>query len=258
MPLILAASGSMALSKASGPSRIAPLDLPAVGHLAQRRRVYSRRNLRRHRFDGGQDRDARRAMDDRGVEIDGVLDDVALGIEVGRDVDRGIGEEQRFGVGRHVHHKDVADASRGTQSGLRRGDFVHQLVGVEAALHQELALGLPDQLHALRRSRLAVRYIDNLVAVDREAVLAGYVRDLARRPHQNRNDDAGLRRLDRAAQRGLVAGIDDDRRRCGSLLGPGDEPLVLGTRRRGKRAERRDGSDFVLVSRHDRPSASIA
>ena len=29
------------------------------------------------------------------IEIDRVLDDVALGVEIGEDVDRGIGDEQR-------------------------------------------------------------------------------------------------------------------------------------------------------------------
>ena len=49
-------------------------------------------------------------------QIDGVLHDVALGIEVGEDVDRRVGDEQRLGVGRHVHDEDVADAPRGAQA----------------------------------------------------------------------------------------------------------------------------------------------
>ena len=34
----------------------------------------------------------------RQPEVDGVLDDVALGVEVGEDVDRGVGDEQRLGM----------------------------------------------------------------------------------------------------------------------------------------------------------------
>ena len=68
---------------------------------------------------------------------------------------------------------------------------------------------------AFRRRRLAVRHVDDLEAVDRKAVLAGHRGDLGRRPDQDRNDDAGFRRFDRATQRSLVAGMDDDRGRCG-------------------------------------------
>ena len=67
-----------------------------------------------------EDRDPRRAEADLREEVDGVLDDVALGVEVGEDIDRGIGDEQRFRIGRHVHDEDVADAPRRAQAGRRR------------------------------------------------------------------------------------------------------------------------------------------
>ena len=35
---------------------------------------------------------------DLGEQVDGVLNDVVLGVEVGENVDRGIGDEQRFGI----------------------------------------------------------------------------------------------------------------------------------------------------------------
>ena len=53
-------------------------------------------------------------------QIDRVLDDVALGIEIGGDVDRGVGDEQRLRMGRHVHDEDMADPPGGAQAGLRR------------------------------------------------------------------------------------------------------------------------------------------
>ena len=245
----------MALSKASGPSRIAARDLPAVGHLAQRRRVDGRGNLRRHGFDRRQDRDPRRAEADRGEQIDRVLDDVALGIEVGKDVDRGIGDEQRFGIGRHVHDEDVADAPRGAQAGLREATCAHQLVGVQAALHQELALGLADQLDALaaaaslcgrRRSRSG-RYRGRAARATAAILAAGPTRIGTMMPASAASIGPRSEVSSQGCTTTVVAG--------GSLLGPGDEPIVLGARRRGERAERRDGSDFVLVSRHDRLSA---
>ena len=45
-------------------------------------------------------------------------------------------------VGRHVHDEDVADAAAGAQPGLARDDRAEQLVGVQAALHQQLGLAL--------------------------------------------------------------------------------------------------------------------
>ena len=95
-------------------------DLSAVGHLAQRRGFDRRRNLRRHRFDRGKDCDPRRAETDLGKQIDGILNDVPLGIEIGKDVDRCVGDEKRLGIGRHVHDEDVADAPRRAQAGLAR------------------------------------------------------------------------------------------------------------------------------------------
>ena len=48
-------------------------------------------------------------IDQRQQQIDRVLDDVALGLEVGEDAYRGVGDENGFRVPRHVHDKDVAD-----------------------------------------------------------------------------------------------------------------------------------------------------
>ncbi len=50
------------------------------------------------------------AKPESGVEIDSVLDDVALGHEVWRDVHRGIGDEQSLWMAGHIHDEDVADA----------------------------------------------------------------------------------------------------------------------------------------------------
>ena len=74
------------------------------------------------------------------VEIDGVLDDVALAIEVGKDVDRRIGDEHRIGVGGHIHDEDMADAPVGAQPADLCGHGPHDFVGMQAALHQHFAL----------------------------------------------------------------------------------------------------------------------
>ncbi len=161
-------------------------DLPAFRHLAQRGGVDRRRNLRGDGLDGGENCNSRRAEADLREQIDGVLNDVAFGIEVGKDVDRGIGDEQGLGISRHIHDEDVADTPRRTQAGLARGHLAHELVGVQAALHQQLAPGFVDQLDGLCRRRFAVRHIDDLEAVDIETVLASHSGDLRGRTDEDR------------------------------------------------------------------------
>ena len=84
-------------------------------------------------------------------------------------------------------------------------DLGHQFVGVQAALHQRLGFALAHQLDRLRRRGVAVRRIDELVGRDVEAEARRQRADARLRPDQDRLDDLRLRRLDRAAQRGLVA-----------------------------------------------------
>ena len=206
MPLIRAASGSIALSKASGPSSTPPVICPRSAIL---------QSAAASMVDGILDVTVSTAerIATRGVprptcgeQVDRVLDDVALGVEVGEDVDRRVGDEQRLRIGRHIHDEDMADPPRRAQAGLADAvDRPHQLVGVQAALHQQLALALVDQLDGPRGRGFAVRRVDDLETADVEAVLTRDSRDLRGRPDQDRNDDAGLGRLDSAAQRGLVA-----------------------------------------------------
>ena len=161
MPLIRAASLLIALSNASGPSSSAACDLPAVGHLAQRGRVDRRRHLRVDGFDGGENRDLRRGDAEGDREIDRVLADIDLVLERRGNVDGRIGDDQDLVVGRHVHDEDVADAAAGPKPGLPRHHGAQQLVGVQAALHQQLGLTLAHQLHGLGRRCVAVRRIDD-------------------------------------------------------------------------------------------------
>ena len=116
------------------------------------------------------DRIATRGVPDADLneQIDRVLNDVALHIEIGSDVDRGIGDDQRVGMARHVHDENMADAPRGAQPGRRGRDRAHQFVGVQAALHQQFAFAGADHFDALGGGGLAVLHIDKLVLADVE------------------------------------------------------------------------------------------
>ena len=161
-----------------------------------------------HGLDGGEDRDPRRAEPDLREQIDRVLNDVALGVEIGKDVDRRVGDEQRLGIGRHVHDEDMTDAPRGAQAGLARRHLAHQLVGVQAALHQQLALAPrgsarppsppPPRCAAHRRSRS-----DRYRAVHARATAAIFAAGPTRIGTMMPASAASIG----AAQRGLVAGM---------------------------------------------------
>ena len=58
-------------------------DLAAIGHLAQSRRLDRRGDLGGDRLDGRENGNPRRTKPDLGEQVDRVLDDVALGVEIG-------------------------------------------------------------------------------------------------------------------------------------------------------------------------------
>ena len=96
-------------------------------------------------------------------EIDRVLDDVALVLEIGGDVDGCVGDEQRPRIGRHVHEIDVAESAAGAQTALRSQHRMQQFVGMQRAFHQERGLARLHQSHGRGRGRLAMRRIDEPV-----------------------------------------------------------------------------------------------
>ena len=98
---------------------------------------------------------------ERPRQIDRVLADVDLVVERRRDVDRRVGDDQHLVIGRHVHDEDVADAPAGAQPGLARDHRAEQLVGVQAALHQQLRFARAHQRHRFRRGLMAVRGLDD-------------------------------------------------------------------------------------------------
>ena len=227
MPLIRAASGLIALSSASGPVEQAALDLAALGHLAQGCGLDGAGNLGVDGLDRGEDGDAGGAEAKAQVQVDGVAADVGLGLEVGEDVDGGVGDEERLGVARHVHDEDVADPAGGAQARLAGHDLAHQLVGVQAALHQELGPAGPDQLHGLGGSGVAVRHVHDLEGRDVDAERLRHAADLVLGPDQDGGDDLVPGRLDGTTERGLVAGVGHGAGDGPDLAGGGDQPLVL-------------------------------
>ena len=115
-------------------------DLSAVGHLAECGCFHRGRNLGVDGFDGGEQCDLGLGNAEGMGEVDGVLHDVDLVFELRLDVDGCIGDEQGARVGRRVHDEDVGDAARGAQAGVARHGDLHELVGVEAALHHGLGI----------------------------------------------------------------------------------------------------------------------
>ena len=161
------------------------------------------------------------------AEIDRVLDDVDLAFEVGGDVDRRVGDDERLVVPRHVHHEAVTDSPRGSEASVPLDHRTHQLVGMKAALHQRLGSAFTHQLDRLFGGFLAVFRIDDLEVPNVEPVLLGDRSDPLLGAHQNRLDEIELCCLDDAFQRRLVARVRhcDVQRRM--LLRSRDERVKL-------------------------------
>ena len=195
-------SALIALSSASGPSRMPPVIWPrsAILHSAAASTVDGIFGLTVST--ARQDRDAHLGEAQRVAEIDRVLHDVDLVLEGRRDVDRGVRDDQRLLVGRHVEHEAVADAARGAQPGVALHHLPQQLVGVQAPLHQRLGPAARDLLHRLRGGGVAVGRLHQLAA--REVQLQLLRRRLrssrAGRPGSAGSDPASRRRRRRTAR----------------------------------------------------------
>ena len=116
MPLVLAASMLMALSKASGPSSAARIwPRAAIVSAAASSVVWHPRIDGLH---GGKDRNRGSGMPSKMQQVDRVLADVASFPRARRNVDGGVGNEERSRIAGHVHGVDVADAPFGPQPGI--------------------------------------------------------------------------------------------------------------------------------------------
>ena len=167
----------------------------------------------------------------------------------GRDVDRGVGDDERLLVGRHVEHEAVAEAARGAQPGVALHHLTEQLVGVQAALHQRLGAAAGDLLHRLRGGGVAVGRLHQLAAREVQLELLGDGFDLRARADQDRPDQPQLRGVDGAGQRGGVARVGDRGRDRRQLLGRVDQALVLLVVRRRHAAFARSRSRRVAFVR---------
>ena len=142
-------------------------------------------------------------------EVDRVLHDIDLVGEVGGDVDRRIGDDQRLLVAGNVHHKAVADAARRTDAGVARHNGAHQFVRMQTALHQSLGLSLAHQ-----RDRLCGRVVAVLGGSMAKAEMSSLrrprrVADAGRRSDQDRLDQAQPGSFHRPLERNPVAGVRD-------------------------------------------------
>ena len=113
------------------------------------------------------------------------------------------------------------------EPGVLLDDRAHELVGVQAALHQHLGAALPHELHRPSRARVTVRGVLDLVLVDVEVEVLRDAADPVGGTDEDGPEDASVRGLDHGAQRGLVARVRDSRRDGRNLLAAGEDPLVL-------------------------------
>ena len=211
MPFVRAAASEIALSNASGPSRMPPVICPrsAILHSAAASSVAGIFGLtvstaeRIATFGVAIPRIVR--------EIDRVPADVRLVLERGEDVDRGIGHRSRRGYAGTSMHEDMRDAARRAQSGRGRHHGTHQLVRVQASLHQRVDLARRASSTAL--SAAAWLCSTGTISIGRhvDALRPGNRADLRLGSDEHGDDQAALRRLDRPSERIAVA--RDARRR---------------------------------------------
>jgi hypothetical protein len=82
----------------------------------------------------------------------------------------------------HVHDEAVADPARRADSGLAGHYSPHQLVGVQAALHQRFGSAAAHELDGLGRRIVAVGGVDELERPDVQPGAIGNVANARQRP----------------------------------------------------------------------------
>src|SRR5262249_39120788 len=155
--------------------------------------------------DRGENCDPRRAKAGLCPEIDCVLNDIALGIKIGEDIDCSIRDEQRVWICRYVEDEDVADTTCSAQPGFRVGHRAHQFVGGQTALHQDFTHSRLNEFDGFFCCCIAVRGVDNFDPVQIQFVRAGDRRNLCCWSDQDGNDKPCCCGLKGAAQRSLIA-----------------------------------------------------
>ena len=99
----------------------------------------------------------------------------------------------------------VADAPSCTESRLPFHYLRKQLVGMQAAFHNEIRLAGAYQFDSLRGGSLAVRHVHDFNVAEIERKLPGDRGDLALGTDKDGLDQSGLSRFDGPSQRSLVA-----------------------------------------------------
>ena len=82
----------------------------------------------------------------RSRKINRILHNVDLVLQRRRNVNRGVGDNQRIRMARHVHDEAMADAARRAYAPFARHHCSHYLVRMEAALHQSLGFAITRKL----------------------------------------------------------------------------------------------------------------
>ncbi len=186
------------------------LDLSALGHLAERRRIDRGGHGGAHRLDRRQRRDLAGPLlaDEAGEEVGRVARDVRLGREVGQDVHARIRDHEGLVVVRRLDDVGVAEAAFGAQR-LLGDDGLQQLRRVQRALHDRRDPAGRRHLRADRRSLVAVLGVDDVEGVQRLARLLGRRLDPRARADQDGHDHVLARGLDRRLQDGGLGRMDD-------------------------------------------------
>ena len=141
-------------------------------------------------------------------EINGIVDDVELFAQCRADVERGIGDHQRFGIHRHIETENMRHAPPCSEGGARQ-HRMQQFIGMQTALHQQLDLACSRHIGGLVGGGMAVGNIDQLEFGNVQSGISGGLFDFGLGPHQDRNDQAMAEGIDGALQRFRIARMDD-------------------------------------------------
>ena len=120
-----------------------------------------------------------------------------LCIQIRRNVHRGVGDDQRIGMSRHVQDEAVADAPRGADAVVAGNHRAHHLVGVQAAFHQRFSAARAHQRHRLVQPSRGYARTSICKAADIEPGSPLRPRGASPRSHQDRRDQSEPCRLDR-------------------------------------------------------------
>jgi len=143
-------------------------------------------------------------------------------------------------MARNVNDEDVAYPPSRSQASTRARHGSHELVGMQAAFHQQLALPFMHHLDGPGGRRLAMTNIHDPESVNIKVLLVGDRGDPRGWPHEGRNDNAFVGRLYSAPQRRLIARVHDKGCCGGHFLCTSEQTIIL-TRGRLKRTNLRHG-----------------